>query len=137
MSVSDSRVNPVDDALALVHRTLLGEAIDQSSLLAFVADEGMRYAAVNATACEALGYSQSELQRLSVSDVVKELSAPADYADLVAKGQRSGTAELRTKDGRSLRFAYHSSETAVSGVQFYVSVGVIVDVNGVDAAARS
>jgi PAS domain S-box-containing protein len=130
-------VSRVDDALALVHRALLGEALDHSSLLAFVADEDMRYAAANATACEALGYSQSELQRLRVSDVATELSAPTDYAEMVEKGQRSGTAELLTKDGRTLRFAYHSSETSVSGVQFYVSVGVIVDVDDVDAAARS
>jgi PAS domain S-box-containing protein len=130
-------VSRVDDALVLVHRALLGEALDHSALLAFVADEGMRYAAANATACEVLGYSQSELQRLTVSDVATELSAPADYAEMVAKGQRSGTAELLTKDGRTLRFAYHSSETSVSGVQFYVSVGIIVDADDVDAAARS
>ena len=120
-------ISHVDDALALVHRALLGEALDHSSLLAFVADEDMRYAAVNATACEVLGYSQSELQRLTVSDVATELSAPAEYAEMVANGQRSGMAELLTKDGRTLRFAYHSSETSVSGVQFYVSVGAIVD----------
>ena len=130
-------VSRVDDALVLVHRALLGEALDHSALLAFVADEDMRYAAANATACEALGYSQSELQRLRVSDVATELSAPTDYAEMVEKGQRSGTAELLTKDGRTLRFAYHSSETSVSGVQFYVSVGVVVDVDDVDAAARS
>ena len=127
MSVADSRTNGINDALALVHRTLLGEAVDHSSLLAFVADEDMRYAAANAKACEVLGYTQSELQRLSVSDVATELSAPADYAEMVADGQRSGTAELLTKDGRKLRFAYHSSETSVSGVQFYVSVGTTVD----------
>ena len=131
MSVADSRTNGVNDALALVHRTLLGEALDHSSLLAFVADEDMRYAAANATACEVLGYTRSELQRLSVSDVATEISAPDDYAEMVASGQRSGTAELLTKDGRTLRFAYHSSETSVSGVQFYVAVGTIVD-----AAAR-
>jgi PAS domain S-box-containing protein len=133
MSVTDSGTN-VDAALALVHRTLLGEAVDNSALLAFVADEGMRYAAANARACEVLGYSQSELQRLTVSDVVKELTAPVEYAELVADGRRSGTAELLTKDGRALPFAYHSSETTVSGVQFYVSVGILVDD---DAAART
>ena len=43
-------ISSVDEALALVHRALLGEALDHSSMLAFVADEDMRYAAANATA---------------------------------------------------------------------------------------
>ncbi len=132
MSVAGSRADRADlDALALVHRTLLGEAVDNGSLLAFVADEDMRYVAVNARACKALGYSQSEMQQLSVSDVATELSAPADYAEMVAKGQRTGTAELLTKAGETLHFTYHASETAVSGVQFYVAVGIVREATAV------
>jgi PAS domain S-box-containing protein len=132
MSVAGLRAVRADlDALALVHRTLLGEAVDESSLLVFVADEDMRYAAVNARVCEVLGYSRKEMQQLSVSDVATELSAPADYAEMVTKGQRSGTAGLLTKAGERLHYTYHASETAVSGVRFYVAVGIVREATAV------
>lgn len=64
------------DALSLVHETLLGEAFSKSSMLAFAADDDMRYVAVNDAACKLLGYSRSEMLQLRVSDVASEVSAP-------------------------------------------------------------
>src|SRR4051794_24448079 len=97
---------PFDDHLAILHQALIGEAVDHSPLLAFVADEDMRYVAVSRSACDALGYTRDELLKLRVSDVASESTAPAEYAELIDAGFRSGRATLRTKEGESLEFTY-------------------------------
>ena len=55
---------------------LLYEAWDQAPALVFVADENMRYIAVNRTACETLGYTRDELLGLSVTDIAVAPDAP-------------------------------------------------------------
>jgi PAS domain-containing protein len=45
-------------AEALIQTALLGEAIESGPALVFVADEEMRYIAVNRYACESLGYAR-------------------------------------------------------------------------------
>ena len=81
MSVSDPTTNGQPyAALAVLHQTLLGEAVGNSAMLAFVADEDMRYVAVSDGVCEALGYTRDEILQLCVSDVAPEPSAPADFA---------------------------------------------------------
>ena len=118
---------PADDHLALLHQALIGEAVDHSPLLAFVADEDMRYVAVSKRACDVLGYTREELLKLKVTDIASESTAPADYAELIAHGFRSGTATLRTKHGESLEFAYVASEARIAGLPFYISFGAVAD----------
>ena len=60
------------DALAILHQSLIGEAVEHSSMLAFVADEDMKYVAINSRACEVLGYSREELLKLRVVDVASQ-----------------------------------------------------------------
>ena len=108
----------------LLQRVLLGDGLDNSPMLVFIADEDMRYVAVSANACQLLGYSREELLKLRVSDVAVESSAPAEFSELVMRGYRSGTAQLRTKDGNFVTFAYNASETRVSNLHFYLAVGV-------------
>jgi PAS domain S-box-containing protein len=117
---------PTEDHLALLHQALIGEAIDHSAVLAFVADEDMRYIAVNRRACAVLGYSREELLKLTVVDVASHSTAHAEYAEMIAKGSRTGNATLRTKSGDLLEFSYFASEAEIAGMQFYVSFGVIV-----------
>src|SRR5258706_4556349 len=114
---------PIGDHLAILHQALIGEAVDNSPLLAFVADEDMRYVAVSRRACDALGYTRDELLKLRVTDVAADSTAPAEYAELIDAGFRSGTATLRTKDGESLEFAYFASEATIAGLPFYISFG--------------
>jgi PAS domain S-box-containing protein len=118
---------PVDDHLAILHQALIGEAVDHSPLLAFVADEDMRYVAVSKRACDILGYTREELLKLRVTDVASESTAQSDYADLVARGFRAGTATLRTKDGESLEFTYFASEAKIAGLPFYISFGSVAE----------
>ena len=106
----------------LIQASLLGEAIDHGPVAVFVADDDLRYIAVNEFACALLGYSREELLRLRVSDVVTGREA-ADQADFVAHGARDGETRLVHKDGSEIAFAYRASETTVAGMRFSVAIG--------------
>jgi PAS domain S-box-containing protein len=125
MNDAMARRRPSDDHLAILHQALIGEAVDHSPLLAFVADDNMHYVAVSKRACDVLGYTREELLKLRVTDVASESTAQAEYAELIATGFRTGTATLRTKDGRSLEFAYFASQATIAGLPFYVSFGAV------------
>ena len=107
----------------LIQASLLGEAVDRSPALVFVADENMRYAAVNVRACELLGYERSELVGMQVTDVARYVDAPVEYADMKEQRGRADVAVLTRKDGTTFRFRYVAGETKVAGMPYYVSVG--------------
>jgi PAS domain S-box-containing protein len=112
-------------AETLIQTSLLGEAVDGSLALVFVADDQMRYIAVNQTACDVLGYTRDELLNLTVSDVAREPAAGAEYDEMLARGRRQGVALLTTKDGRTLEFHYAASKTRVAKLEMFVSVGFV------------
>jgi PAS domain S-box-containing protein len=112
---------PNSVAHSLVQTTLLGEAIDQGPLAIFVADDDMRYLAVNAYACELLGYTREELLALTVLDVAINSDAQEDFQDMLRARSQAGTATLRRKDGTEFRARYRASETSVGGMTLYVS----------------
>jgi PAS domain S-box-containing protein len=112
-------------AEALIQTALLGEAVDAGPALVFVADEEMRYIAVNWRACEVLGYSRDELLGLTVADVAREATASTEYDEMLARGFRDGEAVLTRKDGTTLPFAYRATKTKVAGLQLFVSVGFV------------
>jgi len=109
----------------LIQTALLGEAIDDGPALVFVADESMRYVAVNETACRTLGYSRDELLQLEVKDVARDPTAPAEYDEMLARGFRHGTAVITCKDGTTLDCYYRAAQTTVAGLTFFVSVGFV------------
>ena len=111
----------------LIQTALLGEAIDDGPALVFVADETMRYVAVNETACRTLGYSRDELLKLEVSQVARDAEAPTQYDEMLARGFRHGTAILTRKDGTTVEFAYRATQTTVAGLRLFVSVGFARD----------
>ena len=114
-------------AEVLIQTALLGEAVDSGPALVFVADEDMRYIAVNQSACTALGYSREELLALRVSDIAQEPGAPTEYDEMLARGFRHGTALLTRKDGSTVTFFYRATKTRVAGLAFFVSVGFLAD----------
>src|SRR5262249_28733418 len=75
-------------AEALIQTALLGEAVDGGPALIFVADEEMRYLAVNQRACDVLGYTRDELLELNVTDVAREPTSPAEYDEMLARSLR-------------------------------------------------
>ena len=84
-------------ARALVQMSLIGEALDRGPALVFVADENMHYAAVNEYACEVLGYRREELLELRVPDVASYPEAPAEYSEMVMRGERTGSVSRSTR----------------------------------------
>jgi PAS domain S-box-containing protein len=112
-------------AEALIQTALLGEAVDSGPALVFVADDRMGYLAVNARACEVLGYTRDELLELTVTQVAREPDAPTEYDEMVASGARFGTAVLTHKDGTEIPFQYRASKTTVAGLELYVSIGFV------------
>ena len=116
----------LNGAQPLVQAGLLGEAIDAGPALVFVADEEMRFLAVNEAACSALGYGREELLGLRVSDVAVGPSVEEDYAAMVATGEAVGRSELICSDGSRLTVDYRASRVTVAQLTMYVSVGFLV-----------
>jgi PAS domain S-box-containing protein len=114
-----------ETAESLIQKSLIGEALDAAPVLVFVADETMKYVAVNQWACDVLGYSRAELLDLRVNEVAAYPAAEDEYSELVAEHSRTGTSNLRRKDGTDVRFRYIASETTVASLTFYVAVGVV------------
>ena len=104
----------------LIQASLLGEAIDQGPVAVFVADDDLRYIAVNEFACSLLGYTREELLGVSAAEVVR--GAAPEQADFVGHGTRDGQSHLLAKDGTEIPVAYRASETTVAGMRFYVVI---------------
>jgi PAS domain S-box-containing protein len=109
----------------LVQASLVGEAIDHGPALVFVADEDMRYVAVNQHACDVLGYTRPELLALTVPEVAPAPDTRERFAALVAGPATEGTSPLRRKDGTDLSFTWRATHTTVAGLTLYVSVGFV------------
>lgn len=114
-------------AQPLVQASLLGEAIDAGPALVFVADEHMRYVAVNETACDTLGYGREELLGMSVADVSAAADTSDQYARMVSEGALSGRATLHRKDGSTVEIEYRAAEVTVAQLTFYVSIAFVVE----------
>jgi PAS domain S-box-containing protein len=112
-------------ALPSIQQLLLYDAIDTSPALVFVADDEMRYLAVNNTACSVLGYSREELLSLRVTDIVVSVEAPALYRRMMDEKSQQGDVELLTKDGAQLPFIYEAAEVEVAGTQYWISIGFV------------
>src|SRR4051812_15677305 len=104
---------------------LVYDAIDRSSALIFVADDEMRYLAVNSKACEVLGYTREELLSLQVTDIAVAAEAGDLYREMMRTRSQEGDVNLRTKDGDLLPFFYSASEVRVAGMKYWVSVGFV------------
>ena len=102
---------------------ILAAVLDEAPVCVFVADETMRYVAVNAYACELLGYSEEELLQLRVPDVASYEDASTEYAEMVDSAYRRGVSRLRAKDGEELLLSYVAGEVQFDGKPLYVSVG--------------
>lgn len=104
---------------------VLSAAIDEAPVCVFVADQEMRYVAVNQYACELLGYAEEELLQLNVSDVATYEEAPREYSQMVEHAYMRGRSRLRCRDGEQVWLTYVAGEVKVDGRRLYVSVGSV------------
>jgi PAS domain S-box-containing protein len=102
---------------------VLATAIDQAPVCVFVADRDMRYVAVNAYACELLGYAEDELLAMRVSDIASYAEAPEEFSTMMELAYLRGVSRLRCKDGEELSLSYVAGEFELDGERLYVSVG--------------
>ncbi len=99
------------------------QALRAAPVLVFVANEEMRYIAVNEYACDVLGYTEDELLGMRVTDVAFESRSTSDYRRMVESGWLVGVSRLRCRDGAEVTLRYRAGETEVGGERLYVSVG--------------
>jgi PAS domain S-box-containing protein len=104
---------------------VLATAIDQAPVCVFVADREMRYVAVNAYACELLGYTEEELLDMRVTDIATQAEAPDEYSTLMATAYLCGVSRVRCKDGEELALSYVAGEVEIDGETAYLSVGQV------------
>jgi PAS domain S-box-containing protein len=112
----------VSVAEPLVQAGLLGEAIDRAPDAVLVADESMRYLAVNQAACRLLGYSREELLTMKTTDIATHPGAAEEYDEMMAHRTKTGTTVLRHKDGTAIAAAYRAHETKLAGMTVYVAI---------------
>ena len=113
-----STISSVSAAVAhdLVQKSLVGEALDAGPVAVFVADDDGKYLAVNAYACELLGYEREELLALRVPDVAANDEAAAHFE-----------AMLRRKDGTAVELQFRAGGTTVGGMALFIGVFWPVD----------
>jgi PAS domain S-box-containing protein len=104
----------------LVQKSLVGEALEHGPVAVFVVDDDGRYLAVNAYACELLGYTRTELLGLRVSDVSADPEARGDLSELRRADSRTGVTRLRRIDGTELDVQFRASQTTVGGMLVYI-----------------
>ena len=106
----------------LVQKSLVGEALEHGPVAVFVAGDDGRYLAVNAYACELLGYTRSELLDLRVPDVAVDPDAQINYAEMRRTGSRTGTTQLRRSDGTEVEMRFRASQSTVGGMLVYIGI---------------
>ena len=111
----------------LVQKSLVGEALEHGPVAVFVVDDDGRYLAVNAYACELLGYTRAELLDLRVADVSADPEARSTYSELRNADSRTGLTRLRRSDGTELEVQFRASQTTVGGMLVYVGTCWLAD----------
>jgi PAS domain S-box-containing protein len=111
----------------LVQKSLVGEALEHGPMAIFVADEDGRYLAVNAYACDLLGYTRDDLLALTVREVAVNPEALGDFDEMRRNRGLAGTTVLQHSDGRQLPMNFRASETTVGGMPLYIGICWPVD----------
>ena len=127
MTVTPDKVHVAGLAQPMVQQVLLYDALDSSHFLIFVADDQMRYLAVNKTACEVLGYTRYEILTMCVTDIAVAGDAAETYSQMLSNGSHQGLTNIRAKNGTLLPFSYNASEIRVVHLPYYLSIGFIAD----------
>ena len=110
------------DALQILQRSLLGEAIDLvDGVAVFVWNEERHYVAVNEEACRLVGLGRDELIGMPVGDLSPD-QARADIARVRGGSVTDGTSSFTRRDGEVVDLAWTTLHTRVAGLPYMVSI---------------
>ena len=113
---------PEDASQRLVHRSLIGEALEaMDGVAVFVWDEHRHYVAVNNAACAMTGLSRAELIGMPVGDRTSDKAA-----EIMAEAARvpvlQGVMTFTRGDGQELEVNYLTMHTRIANLPFMVSM---------------
>ena len=113
---------PDDASQRLVHRSLVGEAVEAAQEVAvFVWDEHRHYVAVNEAACRLTGLSRSELIGMPVGDRLD-----GHGSDIMERAAREalvqGVLRFTRPDGTDVEINYLTVHTRIANLPFMVSI---------------
>jgi PAS domain-containing protein len=113
---------PDESSQRLVHRSLLGEALEAMKGVAVsVWDEHRHYVAVNDAACELTGLSRSELIGMPVGDRTADAAASI-MAEAAGTPVLDGTMSFSGADGREVEINFLTMHTRIANLPFMVSI---------------
>jgi len=108
--------------------TTIRREIEQLPVAALVADNSQRYVAANEAARELIGYSESELNSLTVMDLTPSPNSQTGgqlWEEFIGKGGQRGAYEIVPRRGRPRHVRYWAFASVAPG--FHVSLLVPVD----------
>jgi PAS domain S-box-containing protein len=109
------------DSQRLVHRSLLGEAVDALTTVAvFVWDEDRHYVAVNDAACTFTGLSREQLIGMPVGDMSID-GAKQTMSEAKKQPLLQGTTAFTRGDGVEVELEFVTVHTRIAGLPFMVS----------------
>ena len=113
---------PDEASARLVHRSLIGEAVESMNGVAvFVWDEHRHYVAVNDAACAMTGLSRSELIGMPVGD--RTADGAAEIMEQAARTPvLQGVMQFTRADGSDVEVNYLTMHTRIANLPFMVSL---------------
>lgn len=108
------------DLDAVLHATLLGDALQNVAIAALVADERGQYIAVNEAACSLTGYSRTALTRFRAGELAADERSRKIYQDVMRGRRLRGRKLVRRKDGGLVDCRYWGMPTTVARLPYFL-----------------
>ena len=111
-----------EDIGAMVHQTLLGDALDCARVAVAVFSDDGWYIACNEAFCKLTGYSRDEVtkMRVGVDLAVEEKSNTKLFREIVGQKRTIGSGGLKRKDGTATTVNFWAIETRVANLPYYL-----------------
>jgi PAS domain S-box-containing protein len=128
----DGRVG--QNARDLSAPALLGDGAESAEVGISIYDDDGRMVAVNAHACELLGYQREELLQHDIADFTE---GGIDRSVLKSPHRREGVRLVTRKDGSKVPVAFLVVPTRVAGIPFYFAISWQLDTDDARAVGAS
>jgi|SRR5438067_1593728 len=109
-----------EDVDAVLHATLLGDAMQNVAVAALVADEEGQYIAVNEAACALTGYSRKALTGFRAGELAADDSSRQIYEEVMRGRRLRGRKRVRREDGHVVDCRYWALPTSVAKLPYFV-----------------